>query len=86
MVHTNSTLHPKTPQQELWAYLKSDEQQRNVASYLRNLKRQAQEDICYGLIAYLQHGLKRQFSDEWLNRHYLGLVNYLQAEIAEGRL
>ncbi len=86
MAKIELTPHPKTPQQELWAYLKSDEQQRNVASALRNLKRQAQEDICYGLMAYLQHGLKRQFSDEWLNRHFLGLVNYLQAERIEGKL
>lgn len=83
-----STNNPntKTPQQELWEYLKTKEQMILIAESLRSLKLQVQEDICYGLIAYLQYGMKRQFSDRWVQRHFDGLVNYLQAEQLEGRL
>ena len=82
---TNNT-NTKTPQQELWEYLKTKEQKVLIAENLRSLKLQVQEDICYGLIAYLQYGMKRQFSDRWVQRHFDGLVNYLQAEQLEGRL
>ena len=74
---TNNT-NTKTPQQELWEYLKTKEQKVLIAENLRSLKLQVQEDICYGLIAYLQYGMKRQFSDRWVQQHFDGLVNYLE--------
>lgn len=86
MAKEEFTIQHETPQQQLWKYLKTDDQKILVAESLRNLKNLVQEDICYGLIAYLQHGLKRQFSDRWVQRHYNGIVNYLQAERAEGKL
>ena len=78
MTETTNNTNRKTPQQELWEYLKTKEQMVFFAESLRSLKLQVQEDICYGLIAYLQYGMKRQFSDRWVQQHFDGLVNYLE--------
>ena len=78
MTESTNNTNTKTPQQELWEYLKTKEQKVLIAENLRSLKLQVQEDICYGLIAYLQYGMRRQFSDNWVQKHFNTLVNYLE--------
>ena len=85
---TETIINPntKTPQQQLWEFLKTKEQKVFIAERLRSLKQQVQEDICYGLIAYFLYSMRRQFCDRWVQQHFNGLVNYLQNEQLEGRL
>ena len=75
-----------TPQQQVWAMLRTDDQKAIVAANLRHLKKVTQEDICYGLIAFLRWGIIRPFEDQWVNRLFQSLVLYLRTEKELGSL
>ena len=75
-----------TPQQQVWALLQTDDQRAILAANLRHLKKLTQEDICYGIIAFLRWGIIRPFEDQWVNRHYQSLVLFLRTEKELGNL
>lgn len=75
-----------SPQQQVWELLQTDDQKAILAANLRHLKKQTQEDICYGIIAFLRWGIIRPFEDQWVNRHYQSLVLFLRTEKELGNL
>ena len=48
-----------SPQQQVWQHLRTDDQRVVLATNLRHLKHRTQEDICYGILAYLRWGILR---------------------------
>lgn len=84
-MHSNSMKHV-TPQQQVWALLQTDDQRAILAANLRHLKKLTQEDICYGIIAFLRWGIIRPFEDQWVNRHFQSLVLFLRTEKELGNL
>lgn len=75
-----------TPQEQVWAMLRTDDQKAILAANLRNLKKRVQEDICYGIIANLRWGIVRPYEDQWVNRQYQALILYLRTEKELGNL
>lgn len=75
-----------TPQQQVWEMLRTDDQKAILAANLRHVKYRTQEDICYGLIAFLRWGIIRPFEDKWVNRLFQSLVLYLRTEKELGSL
>lgn len=75
-----------TPQQQVWALLKTDDQKAIIAATLRHLKKRTQEDICYGIIAYLRWGINRPFTDRWLNIQFQSLILFLRTEKELGNM
>lgn len=75
-----------TPQQQVWEMLRTDNQKAILAANLRHVKHRTQEDICYGLIAFLRWGIIRPFEDQWVNRLFQSLVLYLRTEKELGSL
>lgn len=69
-----------TPQQQVWKYLRTDDQRAILAQNFRHLKKRTQEDISYGIIAWLRWGIIRPFCDPWVNRHFQALLIYLRTE------
>ena len=64
----------KTPQQQVWELLRTEDQRAIVASNLRHIKHRTQYDLCIALVAYLRWGIIRPFDDTWVNRNYQALV------------
>lgn len=75
-----------SPQQQVWQHLRTDEQRAVIAQNLRHLKSREQEDLCYGIIAFLRWGIERPFEDQWLNRLYQSLLLYLKTERKLGNI
>lgn len=75
-----------TPQQQVWAMLRTDDQKAILAANLRHVKNRTQEEICYGLTAFLRWGIIRPYEDMWVNRLYQSLVLYLRTEKELGYL
>lgn len=75
-----------TPQQQVWALLKTDDQKAIIAANLRHLKKRTQEDICYGITAYLRWGIMRPFTDRWVNIQFQSLILFLRTEKELGSL
>lgn len=75
-----------TPQQQVWEMLRTDNQRAILAANLRHVKYHTQEDICYGLVAFLRWGIIRLYEDQWVNRLYQSLVLYLRTEKELGNL
>lgn len=75
-----------TPQQQVWAMLQTDDQKAIIAQNLRHLKKTTQEDICYGILAFLRWGIIRPFNDVWVNRQYQALILFLSTEKELGNL
>ncbi|MDO4959322.1 MAG: hypothetical protein Q4E68_08750 [Prevotellaceae bacterium] len=75
-----------TPQQQVWKYLRTDDQRAILAQNFRHIKRRTQEDICYGLLAFLRWGIIRPFEDKWVNKLFQALLIYLKTERSLGKL
>ena len=76
----------KTPQQQVWEFLRTEDQRAVVAANLRHVKYRTQYDLCIALVAYLRWGIIRPFDDTWVNRNYQALVLYLRTERELGNL
>lgn len=74
------------PQQQVWKHLLTDDQRAIFAQNLRHLKPRSQEDLCYGLLAYIRWGIVRPFEDPWINRIYQSLIIYIKTEKALGSM
>lgn len=75
-----------SPQQQVWQHLRTDEQRAILADNFRHLKHRTQQDICYGLLAYLRWGIIRPFEDRWVKKNFDALILYLHTERKLGRL
>lgn len=75
-----------TPQQQVWEILHTDDQKAILAANLRHVKKQTQEDICYGILAFVRWGIIRPFDDIWVNRLYQSLILFLRTEKELGNL
>lgn len=73
-------------QQQVWQHLRTDDQRDILAKNLRHLKHRTQEDICYGILAYLRWGIIRPFEDKWLKHQFDIIVLYLKTERTLGRV
>ena len=55
----------KSPQQQLWEL--TNESQHNIfKEVFRRLKKRDQEDLCYGMIAYIKFGFRRPFASMFM--------------------
>ena len=75
-----------SPQQQVWQHLRTDEQRVILAENFRHLKHRTQEDICYGILAYIRWGIVRPFEDKWVKRHFDSIILYLKTERSLGNL
>lgn len=75
-----------SPQQQVWQHLRTDEQRAILAENFRHMKRRTQEDICYGILAYIRWGIVRPFEDKWIKRHFDSIILYLKTERTLGNL
>ena len=75
-----------SPQQQVWQHLRTDGQRAILATSLRHLKRRTQENICYGILAYIRWGILRPFEDKWLKGHFDNIILYLKTERTLGNL
>lgn len=75
-----------TPQQQLWKFLKTDDQRQLMSDSLRHLKVKSQEDLAIALVAYLRFGAVRHFEDSWLERYFKAMLCFVKVEQAEGRM
>ena len=75
-----------TPQQQVWKHLRTDDQRSFFAKQLRHLKPRTQEDLCYGILAYIRWGVTRPYDDRFVNTIYQSLVIYIMAERHLGKL
>ena len=75
-----------SPQQQVWQHLRTDDQRVILAENFRHLKHRTQEDICYGILAYLRWGILRPFEDKWLKRQFDAIILYLKTERTLGNL
>jgi len=76
----------KSPQQQVWEFLRSADQRAILAENLRHLKHRTQYDVCIALVAFLRWGIIRPFEDAWVNRHFQALILYLKTERELGNL
>lgn len=75
-----------SPQQQVWQHLRTDDQRVILAENFRHLKYRTQEDICYGILAYIRWGIVRPFEDKWVKRHFDSIILYLKTERTLGNL
>ena len=75
-----------SPQQQVWQHLRTDDQRVILAENFRHLKHRTQEDICYGILAYIHWGIVRPFEDKWIKRHFDSIILYLKTERILGNL
>ena len=75
-----------TPQQQVWNYLRTDDQRAILAQNFRHIKRQTQEDICYGLLTFLRWNIIRRYEDKWVNNTFQALIVFLKTERSLGKL
>lgn len=69
-----------TPQEQLWELIGS--YQRSIISMVfRRLKNRDQEDLCYGLIAYLRYGIHRPFADSFMQSLYFSLIDLVSGRV-----
>lgn len=67
-----------SPQQQLWNETSHIEQQQ-LMLMLRPFKNQYQQDLCYGLVAWLRFGINRPFENPVMQMAYekcLGIVDH----------
>ena len=75
-----------SPQQQVWKYLRTDDQRATLAENFRHLKHRTQEDLCYGIIAWLRWGIIRPYTDAWVNRTFQAIILYLRNEREIGNI
>lgn len=76
----------KSPQQQVWEFLRTEDQRAVLAGNLRHLKHRTQYDVCIALVAFLRWGIMRPFEDAWVNRHYQSLILFLKTERELGNI
>lgn len=78
----NTTMTPKpkhipkrvTPQQQLWS-LTNPDQQKTIRELFRRIKKRDQEDLCYGIVAYIRFGIQREYPSEFMQTMYETLID-----------
>ena len=75
-----------SPQQQVWEHLRTDEQRTILAQNLRHLKHRTQEDICYGILAFIRWGIERHFEDPCLENYNNDILLFLKIERMLGRI
>lgn len=78
--------YKKSPQAQVWELLKTEEQKAYMADALRHVKKKDQEDLCYGIIAYLRWHITRPFEDAWLDAYSKSILLFLKTERELGLL
>lgn len=68
-----------TPQQQLWA-LTNDRQQRVLRQVLRRLKKRDQEDLCYGMVAFMRFGICRPYECPFMQAIYESFIELVEGQ------
>lgn len=66
-----------TAQEQMWAMLNTA-QQEALRPILRCLKKMDQECLSYGVIAYLKFGIRRPFSNPFLQNTYMLMLTFCE--------
>lgn len=66
-----------TPQQQLWE-LTSPHQHHIFREVFRHVKKRDQEDLCYGMIAYIRFKIRRPFESPFMQALYGGFIELIE--------
>lgn len=66
-----------SPQEQLWE-LTTERQHHIFREVFRRLKKRDQEDLCYGMIAYLHWGFRRPFESPFMQALYMGFIELIE--------
>lgn len=70
-----------TPQQQLWE-ISNESQHRIFRQVMRRLKKRDQEDLCYGMIAYIRFGVRRPFECPFMQVLFESFIDLSQESLA----